>query len=256
MNPDTSSSGASRPGISDEILYAFVDGELDQEERESLLADIQADPELARRVGVVRHLRDMVKLAYAEPPAARRPARRARGVPAWQAIAASLTLIAGLAGGWALRGVETPSSVAAAQTTQRAAQLDSLHPVSLARTPDPGRLMFHLDSDDPVRMGAALDRVEALLDEADRQGRPVELEIVTNSHGINLLRKGISPYAARIERLTKRHANLHLVACSQTIARFTGQGQNVQLLPAARKAPTAIGEIVTRLQQGWTYIRV
>jgi hypothetical protein len=30
----------------------------------------------------------------------------------------------------------------------------------------------------------------------------------------------------------------------------------VELLPTARAAPTAIGEIVTRLQQGWTYVRV
>jgi len=27
-------------------------------------------------------------------------------------------------------------------------------------------------------------------------------------------------------------------------------------LPITRAAPTAIGEIVTRLQQGWTYVRV
>jgi intracellular sulfur oxidation DsrE/DsrF family protein len=30
----------------------------------------------------------------------------------------------------------------------------------------------------------------------------------------------------------------------------------VVLLPAAQTAPTAIGEIVTRLQQGWTYVRI
>ncbi|MDP2057179.1 MAG: hypothetical protein Q8K35_05405, partial [Thiobacillus sp.] len=108
----------------------------------------------------------------------------------------------------------------------------------------------------PERMQAALDQAEQLLDEAERQGRAMQLEIVANSHGINLLRAGVSPYAARMARMTQRHANLHWVACSQTIARFTGEGQQVELLPTARVAPTAIGEIVTRLQQGWTYVRV
>jgi intracellular sulfur oxidation DsrE/DsrF family protein len=57
-------------------------------------------------------------------------------------------------------------------------------------------------------------------------------------------------------RMQQRHANLHWVACGQSLARFTSEGQKVELLPATRTAPTAIGEIVTRLQEGWTYVRV
>jgi intracellular sulfur oxidation DsrE/DsrF family protein len=56
--------------------------------------------------------------------------------------------------------------------------------------------------------------------------------------------------------MQQRHANLHWVACGQSLARFTSEGQKVELLPATRTAPTAIGEIVTRLQEGWTYVRV
>ena len=133
---------------------------------------------------------------------------------------------------------------------------DGYRTVSLAQAADPNRVILHLDGAEPGRMKAALDRAEQLLDEAERQGRIMQIEVVANSHGINLMRAGVSPYAARIAHMTQRHANLHLVACSQTIARFTGQGQKVELLPAARAAPTAIGEIVTRLQQGWTYVRV
>ena len=132
----------------------------------------------------------------------------------------------------------------------------SMPSVSLAREADPHRVMLHLDSAAPERMEAALDRAEQLLDEAEREGRAMQLEIVANSHGINLMRAGVSPHAARMAQMTQRHANLHWVACSQTIARFTGEGQHVELLPTARAAPTAIGEIVTRLQQGWTYVRV
>ncbi|MCA1978528.1 MAG: hypothetical protein LDL19_04760, partial [Thiobacillus sp.] len=54
--------------VSDETLHAFVDGELDVAERELLTVHMQSDPELARRVCAARALRDMVKLAYAEPP--------------------------------------------------------------------------------------------------------------------------------------------------------------------------------------------
>jgi intracellular sulfur oxidation DsrE/DsrF family protein len=56
--------------------------------------------------------------------------------------------------------------------------------------------------------------------------------------------------------MKQRHANLRWVACGQSIARLKSDGEKVVLLPAAQTAPTAIGEIVTRLQQGWTYVRV
>ncbi|MFN3751921.1 MAG: hypothetical protein ACK4SR_11185 [Thiobacillus sp.] len=240
--------------ISDETLHAFIDGQLDVTDSEALIARLRSDQALAQRVCGLRSLQSMVRLAYAEPP---QPAdaqpRPPRGRPFVQRCAMGcLILLAGLVAGWGVRGVME----AEAPARTPLAALEGYQPVSLARQPDPNRIMLHLDSDDPARMAAVLDRAEAMLDEAERQGRAIELEVVANSRGINLMRDGVSPHAARIVRMTKRHANLHLVACSQTIARFTGQGEKVELLPVTQAAPTAIGEIVTRLQQGWTYVKV
>lgn len=239
--------------VSDEMLHAFVDGELDVSESEKLIARMRDEKELAQRVCGIRSLQSMVRLAYARPPVVSGRKRHAtsRRMVMQRCAYGCLVLLAGLSGGWALRGMES-NAVAAAPAVFPA----GYQTVSLAQTADPNRVILHLDGAEPGRMKAVLDRAEQLLDEADRQGRTIQLEVVTNSHGINLMRAGVSPHAARIARMTQRHANLHLVACSQTIARYTGQGQKVELLPTARIAPTAIGEIVTRLQQGWTYVRV
>ena len=164
---------------------------------------------------------------------------------------ACLILVAGLSGGWALRGNE--SKLLATIPT---AASDGIQQVSLLREADPNRVILHLDNDAPAKMVAALDQVERLLDEAQRQGRTMQLEVISNSHGIDLLREGVSPYAERIAHLKRLHANLQWVACGQSVARFTKEGQQVKLLPYVRVAPTAIGEIITRLQQGWTYVRV
>lgn len=240
------------PSVSDETVHAFVDGELDVAEREALTARMQADSELARRVCAVRALHDMVKLAYAEPPAAV-PHRiaRTRDRFARRCALGCLVLFAGLAVGWALRGMERPLMAALAPAAHDA----TFQPVSLAREPDPNQVLLHLDSGKPERMEAALDHADRLLVEAERQGRRMQLEIVANSYGLDLLRAG-NPYADRIERMRQRHANVQWVACNQTIARLNSQGATITLLPAARIAPSAIGEIVTRLQQGWTYVRV
>lgn len=246
-----------KPFVSDESLNAYVDGEFDVAESESLIARMRDDPDLAQRVGTLRSLQSMVKLAYAEPPVVR--GWRARAVPRREFMQrcafGCLILLAGLSGGWVLHGIES-QALAVNPVIPVSSSSDGYKMVSLAREADPNRMLLHLDSAAPDRMKGALDQAERLLDEAEQQGRAMQLEIVANSYGIDLMRVGISPYAERMARMQQRHANLQWVACSQTIARFTNEGKKVELLPSARIAPTAIGEIVNRLQQGWTYVRV
>lgn len=242
-----------KPIVSDETLHAFVDGELDVAESETLIVRMRADKELAQRVCSLRSLQSMVRLAYAEPPVAdgRAPYAAPRRQLMQRCAFGCLFLLAGLSGGWALRGLEPQI-----QATAPAAVPSNYQTVSLAHVADPNRVMLHLDSAAPDKMRAVLDRAERFLDEAEQQGRAMQLEIIANSQGLGLLRAGVSPHAERIARLQQRHANLHWVACGQSIARFTHDGEKIVLLPGTRTAPTAIGEIVTRLQQGWTYVRV
>ena len=244
--------------VSDETLNAFVDGEFDVAESEALMARIREDAELSQRVGSLRCLQSMVRLAYAEPPVTRGWASRV--APRLQSIQRGaigcLILLAGLSGGWVLHGLETRMVALAPAPPVPVAAPNGYQPVSLSRVADPNRVMLHIDSAAPDKMKAVLDQAEKYLNEAEQQGRIMQLEIIANSHGLGLLRVGISPYSERIARMKNRHASLRFVACSQSIARFTREGQHVVLLPAAQAAPTAIGEIITRLQQGWTYVRV
>ena len=242
-----------KPVVSDETLNAFVDGELDVAESEALIARMREDKELAQRVCSLRSLQSMVRLAYIEPPVAR--GRQASSVPRRQffqrCALGCLVVLAGL-GGWAMRGLDSPPALAERPTTMP----DGYQAVSLAQKADPNRVMLHLDSAAPDKMRAVLDQAEKLLDEAEREGRAMQLEVIANSRGIQLMRAGHSPYGERMAQMKQRHANLQWVACGQSIARFATEGQKVELLPTTRTAPTAIGEIVTRLQQGWTYVRV
>ena len=238
--------------VSDEMLHAFIDGELDVAESEKLIARMQEDKALSQRVCVLRSLRSMVRLAYAEPPAIDKRSPDAHRRQLMQRCAfGCLVLFAGLSSGWALRGLESQVGV-----VRPAAVADGYRTVSLARESDPNRIVLHIDSAEPDKMRAALDQADRLLGDAERQGRTMQLEVLANSRGIELLRAGHSPYADRIARMRQRHPNLHWVACGQSIARLASEGQKVDLLPATRTAPTAIGEIVTRLRQGWTYVRV
>lgn len=244
------------PVVSDETLNAFIDGELDVTESETLIARLRDDKELAQRVCGLRTLQSMVRLAYAEPPVAgnRKPGAVPRRQFMQRCALACLVLFVGLSSGWALRGLESQSSQSVVALP--APLTSSYRAVSLTREADPNRVLLHLDNAAPDKMQAVLDQAESLLDEAERQGRAMQLEIIANSRGIDLLRAGVSPHAERMAHMKQRHANLHWVACGQSIARFTSAGEKVVLLPTTQTAPTAIGEIITRLQQGWTYVRV
>jgi len=113
-----------------------------------------------------------------------------------------------------------------------------------------------VSSSDPVRFGAALDGVERLLRTSRAEGRVVQVEIVANTEGLNLLRADRSPYAARLRHLAHRYDNVRILACSRTIEKFRLMGVDVRLLPEAEVIPGALEQIVTRLQEGWVYIKV
>lgn len=246
--------------VSDESLNAFIDGEFDVAESEALMARMRDDADLAQRVATLRSLQSMVRVAYAKPPKTRNWRAAAPKIHFMQRCAfGCLILAVGLSGGWLLRSFESQAPGTAAPTAFNAlpaGTLSGFEAVSLSGQADPDRLMLHIDSAEPAKMQTVLDKAETLLDAADRNGRVIQLEIIANSHGLDLMREGISPHAERIARMKARHANLQFVACGQAVARLRGQGQRVELLPAAHTAPTAISEIITRLQQGWTYVRV
>jgi hypothetical protein len=236
--------------VSDEKLNAFVDGELDVAESEALLARLREDAELANRVCRLRNLKSMVALAYADPPAAGRPTRGAGlAVGPGARYAAGVAILAlGLGAGWLVRDLQDPGVARQARATPDA--------IRLVRAADTSRVMLHVDSAEPRALHGVLDRAEGLLAAAEREGRTIEIEVIANSRGLDLLRADYSPEADRIARLARQHANVHFIACNQSIARLKSEGKTVVLLPEAKVAPTAIGEIVTRLQQGWTYVKV
>jgi intracellular sulfur oxidation DsrE/DsrF family protein len=236
--------------ISDEYLNAFLDGELAADERERALQRLEDDGDFKSKLCELRSLKERVKGAYADLPPA--PARRGINVvsSAWrQALAAGVLLAVGLAGGW----LAHDGSVKAPVYDRLAGLPDGYRPVALAGKVDPDKVVLHLDDNNPARLAAVLDLADRLL---ARRGDRGQVEIVVNSYGLNLLRQETSPYRERIGQMAARHRNLAFVACGQSIARMAREGVVVDLLPEARVANSALGEILDRMQQGWVYVKV
>ncbi|TCJ13830.1 hypothetical protein EZJ19_09850 [Parasulfuritortus cantonensis] len=233
-----------------EFLNAFVDGELAAGERQDALARLGVDPDFKAAVCELRVMKELVRGAYAEPPAGRR-GLALRCPPAWrQALVAGLLLLVGLSAGWFARGLTLSVSPGPAPLAGLPAGYQA---VALTDRVDADHVVLHLDSGDPTRLAAVLDLAERLLDQRAGRGR---IEIVANSHGLDLLRRDLTPYRARIAELAERHANLSFLACGQTLARLRQAGVDVVLVPEAGVASSAVNEIITRMSQGWVYVKV
>lgn len=239
--------------VSEELLHALIDGELEPGEAEQLYTRLGEEETLANRVCTLRGMKDMVRLAYSQPPETNSDWQKPfRGPQRWPKTlaAATVLLVTGLGAGWVMHAKQNePLSV---QTGY-----DESAPVSLsAIEADSSKILIHIDSASPQKFAALLDRADSLLKNAQLHNANLQVEVLANNHGLDLLRADRTPYASRIATLLKHNDNLRFIACAQTLARLSQEEGHVALLPQTHTAPNAIGEVVNRLQQGWTYIKI
>ncbi len=240
------------PRLSEEFLNAFVDNQLDVDEKSRAYPIIQGNGDLNRQVCEIRKINDLVRLAYEAPPAPLRPLGRvqrmaARLSPVVRPVVPPLILVAGVCLGWGLRSTlwapATVRPVAAPAAT-------------IARTTTT-KVLFHLDSNSHAQMREVLRESASLLARYRAQGRPAKVEILADGPGLALLRVRTTPFAARIAQLKAEYPNLIFAACQNTIDRLARRkGIHAHLLPEAVIVPSAIAEIVHLQHLGWTYIRV
>jgi uncharacterized protein len=228
------------------LMEAFVDGELTGADLEQAMQRLDADPDFKRGVCELRTFKELVRNAYDLPDeSAFVPARRS--LTGWpQALAASLLLAIGVGGGWVLRG-QTDSHLAEDTFAGMAAgeQISTL--VSQMDAPS---VLLHLDSSDPDRIRVALASAERLARRNDR----ARIDILVNSHGLNLVRAESSRDGERINELLHDYPNIRFVACEQTMQRFRDAGASVTLLPKVLVVDSALGELSRRVQNGWVYV--
>ncbi len=237
-------------GYSDEFLNAFIDGQLDDVERGTLLSELREDEALSRRVCQLRKMRDMVQLAYLdlEPGVQDGDNRHHFGNRTRMAIAVSILVLFGLAGGWFshARFAHQPSLTELAQSVQYN-----------TNQKDPWRLVLHVTTNDAYRLNTVLNETEDLLRKNRAAGRNTQVELVANGKGVGLLRTDTSSHRQRIRAMSQEFESLSFLACQKTLQRLKlEKGISVTLLPDAQTVPSALGKIMQRQQDGWTYIRI
>ncbi len=240
--------------ISNELLNAYLDNELDSDERGEIMAALEVDTSLAKRLCELRSTKELTQFAYSISG----PGKQVRAH--WNfgkqysamAIAATLFLSVGTVVGWLAHENMDVNYV----RTNEQQILSGNDIASLPLQAEQKKVILHVDTAEPDRLTAALDSAEELLLAASKGGNPLELEIIANAKGLDLLRVSTTDYAERISELSEKYDNFSILACSRAIRRLEDMGIKVKLIPEAGIAPSALDQIINRLKQGWVYIKV
>ncbi|MEJ2171556.1 MAG: hypothetical protein P8X59_02140 [Woeseiaceae bacterium] len=230
-------------GFSEEQLNAFVDGELDSEEKSRIYNEAELSPELDRRLCQQRKMKELVRHAYEDvpPPRKRAPFRRSSFLS--RTLVASILLAVGVTGGLFAHSYLDRQGLDGARSGVNAASLHG----------DVDNFILHVASGEPEQMRAALQEASHLLESGSAE-HPRQVEIVANERGINLLRSDITPFAEEIRALSQRSVVFY--ACSRTVERLQEGGIEVMLVPEARHGYTALDRVVLRMKDGWNYIKI
>jgi len=230
--------------ISDAQLNAFVDDELEAEDRNRVLSEAEYDLELDQRLCQQRKLKELVRHAYEEVP---QPARaslgdKRRGPVAW-ALQASALVLVGLGLGMLVHRYMDAGHLAGAIGDVQAM-------VANQDSPD---YLLHVSSGDPAKMLATLQAAQEIMATSDAR-HPHRVEVIANEQGLNLLRSDVTPYAADISRLAHEHVVFY--ACSRAIERLEQEGVEVHLVPEANPDYSALDRVVLRIMEGWNYVKL
>ncbi|MFV1996887.1 MAG: hypothetical protein ACC641_02640 [Acidiferrobacterales bacterium] len=241
---------------SDETINEYLDGELDtRTEKEFVLASLD-DQELGARVRELRQVRALVRQALAIEPGTGIDGSNtlSRNKSVVMGIAASVLVVIGVLIGWGLQPKESFGNLQAV-----------IGPGSIKTTPqlvagsysENTRVILLISSADTGSMRTALDQAENLLQTYRDAGRALRLEILVNSGGLNLFRQDKTPFSRRLASMQREFSNLELLACSKTINRLRREKHiDAKLVSGVKIVPSALDQILSRLNDGWSYIKV
>lgn len=237
--------------ISDEHLNAFVDNQLDSSERIQVFESIRRNDALKDRVCELSGLKEMIQHAYKSPPGLTQPTikKRASWSKPMQAIAACLLLCIGGVSGW----FSHTWTISEANPDIR----DIVNaPLPTAAAENIRKVIVQVSNSNPYKLEATLDETENLLQSYNQSHHLIQVEVIANKHGVDLLRANVSNYKKRIALMQEKYPNLKFMVCGQTIGKLRQKGETITLLPHTTIATSAAEQINKRLNQGWGYIRI
>lgn len=241
---------------SDEHISAYIDGELDNEERARLLFDEQKDTELAQRVSDSRTLKEKVQLAYADISSHATPTNSfscADFVSKQRALAAGIAVLI-ITAALLVPAMMNNHDITLARNLIKTTEAISSDKISAA-IGDNRQVVINLSQYQPETFDTTINHIEALLVQHDND-ESFSVEIVANKNGLKALDTKTSLHAERMSLLAKKFNNFEIVACAKSMAQLASEGDPIKLLTSIMMTPSAAQQVAKRTSAGWLYLKI
>jgi len=183
---------------SDEHISAYIDGELDNEERARLLFDEQQDGELAQRISDARALKEKLQLAYADiapQKTERTPFNCSRSVKGQQSLVASIAALI-ITAAFLIPFFINHHDVTLAKNLIKTTKAISSDKISTVVGHN-NQVIINLSQYQPEKFDTTIRHIEALLVQHGND-ELFRVEIVANKNGLKALDTKTSAHAERI----------------------------------------------------------
>ncbi len=240
---------------SNEDISAYIDGELDSEERALILFDEQADAALAQRINDARILKEKVQLTFLD---IRKKDNNEKLFNSkifagyHKSIAASLLLLVLFISLFTYNLQQQGNLITAKQLIKNTPVI-SAHKID-DFVGDHKRIVINLSQYQSENFDDTLYYIEKLL--KDKSSSLFMVEIIANKQGLKALDVETSSHAERMSQLDYQFDNMKIIACAKSLASLAEKGDPIQLLKSIMITPSAAKQVARRTSEGWLYLKI
>jgi len=238
--------------LSNEMMNAYADGELQGAERAEFEALLQNDPDAQQALQDILAVKQQLAQAYRGVAV---PAQGPSRSMSYRLAGYAALLLLAFSGGWLGSNQMQQNDAQPLVDARSLPPTNEMLQVSNVQSAA-GKYILHIDSKDHLKFKTALDRAEALVAMYQAESHPYEIEVIANAGGLDMLREGETPYGDRIRQLSQRYPNIRFIACSNAIERLQEKGVKPNLIASVHQGETALDQVVKRMNQGWTYMKI
>ena len=252
----------SKEYFSDEILNAYIDGELGTEESSHINLAMKDDELLRRRVNDLKKVSELVRAAFEDvSPPEQRTAPAPAGTTAWR-IAATVAFVSlGALLGWNLYSTQTrlqePGSLLIASNLPSPAVenlVKQIKPVDGAI-----RVMFHVSRNDLELLNKVLNETDRLLFDKAFIDKPVRIRVIASHGGLTLFQRNYTDYGKRIRNIKLKYQDqVEFIGCGETLNYMQAHNsiKRADLLPELVMVDSGVADLLRRQQLGWTFVLI
>jgi len=242
-----------------DLLNAYIDGELGEEQLAKLLYRLDDEPELRDELNDIHRVKDLLQVAY---PLKAKQTEKITDKKRIMGMAASLLMALGL--GFLGGNISSRIGSAEFSTAHSLVPLNDQNEIDLkhyshsefdhSADAPAQKVIIYLGSAKKEKLEETLDKAEALLTKYKKDR--TQVYVVTSAGGLDLLRTGNTDTESRIIKMKGLYKSLSFVACNNQIYKLHSEGQMVNLVDDVQVAPSAVQFVVNHLKKGWKFIAI